>query len=108
MKKLLLTGIAVLLMATGTSHAQQFIGGSGDYGRRHSYQGSSVRFTPSEAACYRANYASTLAMQRCADRVIARLSAGSKGAADEKAALSQDCCALDGNIGIGPIFWTRW
>jgi len=78
MKKLLLAGVAALFLAAGTAHAQQFIGGSGDYGRRHSYQGSSVRFTPSEAACYRANYASTLAMQRCADRVIARLSAGSK------------------------------
>jgi len=77
MKKLLLTGIAVLLMAT-SAQAQQFIGGSGDYGRRHGYQGSSVTFTPSETACYRANYASTLAMQRCADRVIARLSAGSR------------------------------
>jgi hypothetical protein len=74
----MLLSAAVLFLATATAHAQQFIGGSGDYGRRHSYQGSSVRFTPSEAACYRANYASTLAMQRCADRVIARLSAGSK------------------------------
>jgi len=78
MKKLFLSSIAVLFLATGAAQAQQFIGGSGDYGRRHSYQGSSVRFTPSETACYRANYASTLAMQRCADRVIARLSAGSR------------------------------
>jgi hypothetical protein len=67
-KRLMLLSAAVLFLATATAHAQQFIGGSGDYGRRHSYQGSSVRFTPSEAACYRANYASTLAMQRCAER----------------------------------------
>jgi len=66
-KKLLLTSIAALFLVTGTAQAQQFIGGSGDYGRRHNYQGSSVRFTPSEAACYHANYASTLAMQRCAE-----------------------------------------
>jgi len=78
MKQLLLSGIAALFLATGAAQAQQFIGGSGDYGRRHGYQGSSVTFTPSETACYRANYASTLAMQRCADRVIARLSAGSR------------------------------
>jgi hypothetical protein len=50
MKKLLLVGTAVLLMAT-SAQAQQFIGGSGDYGRRHGYQGSSVTFTPSETAC---------------------------------------------------------
>jgi hypothetical protein len=78
MKKLLLTGVAALLLATGAAHAQQFIGGSGDYGRRHSYQGGSVRLTPSEVSCYRANYASTLAMQRCTDRAIVRLSAGSR------------------------------
>jgi len=79
MKKLLLASVAALsVLSASAAQAQQFIGGSGDYGRRHGYQGSSVTFTPSETACYRANYASTLAMQRCADRVIARLSAGSR------------------------------
>ena len=78
MKQLLLTGIAALFLATGTAQAQQFIGGSGDYGRRHSYQGSSITFTPQEIACHRANYASTFALQRCNDAVIARMIAADK------------------------------
>ena len=27
---------------------------------------------------------------------------------DEKATSNRNCCVADGNIGIGPIFWTRW
>jgi hypothetical protein len=78
MKKLLLTNIAALFLVTGTAQAQQFIGGSGDYGRRHSYQGSSIVLTPRDLACLRANYVSTFAMQRCANQI------GSRGAADRK------------------------
>src|SRR5262249_53132797 len=44
---------------------------------RSQYSGSSVTFTARETACFRANYASTLAMQRCADQAHARLVAGS-------------------------------
>jgi len=80
MKKALLTaGIAALFLATGTAQAQQFIGGPGAGIGRSQYVGSSIRWTPQEAACYRANYASTFAMQRCADQVIARLTGGKRG-----------------------------
>jgi hypothetical protein len=78
-KKLLtLLSVAMLFPATGTAQAQMFIGGSGNYGRSHGYVGSSIRWTPQEAACYRANYASTFAMQRCTDQVLARLTTDSK------------------------------
>ena len=74
---ILMTVICIVIfwvfMALRPASAQQFIGGSGDYGRRHSYQRSSITWTPQEAACYRANYASTFAMQRCTDQVLARL-----------------------------------
>jgi hypothetical protein len=73
MKKLFLTGVAVLFLTTGTAQAQQFIGGPGAGIGRSQYVGSSVTFTPQETACFRANYASTLAMQRCADQAHARL-----------------------------------
>jgi hypothetical protein len=72
-KRLTLLSIAVLFLATGTAQAQQFIGGSGAGIGRSQYAGSSIRFTPQEAACYRANYASTFAMQRCADQAHARV-----------------------------------
>jgi hypothetical protein len=65
MKKLLLIGAAVLLMATSAS-AQSYV-------TRQMYMGcGGVCKTPpplraQDIACYRANYASTFAAQRCAD-----------------------------------------
>jgi hypothetical protein len=56
-KKLILLSVVVLFLATEPVSAQQFIGGSGDYGRRHSYRGSSIVLTPRDLACLRANYA---------------------------------------------------
>src|SRR5262249_13526981 len=73
MKRLLLSGIAALFLATGAAQAQQFIAGPGAGIGRSQYVGSSIRFTPQEAGCYRANSLSTFAMQRRADQVRARL-----------------------------------
>ena len=72
--------IAALFLATGTAHAQMY--GTPGIGRSHGYSGPTVsdfRLTPQDVACYRANYASTLAAQRCADQVAARyMGAGRK------------------------------
>jgi hypothetical protein len=76
MKRLVI--IALLLMAVPPAQAQLFIGGSGNYGRSHGYVGIPggngkplyPPLTPEQISCYRANYASTFAMQRCADDVL--------------------------------------
>ena len=75
MKKLLLISSAALFLAT-SAQAQQFIGGSRyNYGNTHGgYVSSSITLTSKDTACIRANYASTFALQRCADQMGTRIS----------------------------------
>jgi hypothetical protein len=82
-----LTIIAVLMLAIALmltirpASAQQFLGGNVGIGRFHGYSGGpsfTSSLTAKDLACYRANYASTLAMQRCADVAISGLMARDK------------------------------
>jgi hypothetical protein len=79
-KRLFLSSVAALFLATGTASAQQFIGGSGAGIGRSQYAGSSIVLTPRDYACLRANYASTFAMQRCAEQIGSRSAAVRKRA----------------------------
>jgi hypothetical protein len=82
------TIIAVLMLAIALmliirpAQAQQFIGGgSGNiYGHYRYVNPAFGILTPKDLACYRANYSSTLAMQRCADVAIAGMTARSRKA----------------------------
>ena len=84
----LMTAICIVIfwmfMALRPASAQAFIGGSGNLGRSHGYVSSPVGtpspppLTPKQVACYRANYHSTFAMQRCSDEVQRSWGAGSK------------------------------
>ena len=78
MKKLFMSSVTVLFLATGTAQAQQFIGGTGAGIGRSQYAGSSVVLTPRDLACLRANYASTIAMERCIYQFGKRQVVGSK------------------------------
>jgi hypothetical protein len=82
MKKLLLTAAICIAIAPTSADAQQFIGGgSGNtYGHYRYVNPAFGTLTPKDLSCYRANYASTLAMQRCADAAIAGMTARSRKA----------------------------
>jgi hypothetical protein len=79
MKKLFLTGTIVLLTATSAlaqSGCRDCLGdGFPNAGRAP----APPPMHPKDLACYRANYAPTLAMQRCADQAIARRIANDRG-----------------------------
>jgi hypothetical protein len=71
-QKTFLIGTALLLIASSAS-AQQFIGGdSGSGDRARIARESGIVWTPNDAACYRANYASTSALERCQHQMITR------------------------------------
>jgi hypothetical protein len=73
MKTALIVVASLILLET--AQAQQFIGGSHyNYGNaRGAPVGNSVIWTAQDEACHRANYASTLALERCNAQLIARI-----------------------------------
>src|SRR6516164_8832933 len=80
---ILMTVVCIVIfwvfMALRPANAQMY--GTPGIGRSHGYSGPAVsdfRLTPQDVACYRANYASTLAAQRCADQVGARYMSASR------------------------------